>query len=211
MKKICVLLYLILCVGYMNAQELKLFCLDDGLTLQVANTEKKSADFFESDPSIVALITGQQFSAPFGADSYYDYAFTQGSGNIFAVFQMGKDTMISGDSSDSLVALRYLLRMDRWLVCDGVIDRQAADTSANTKKYWPALRTALGTKDGKHFCFASSEGEVSIYEWANILLADGFRQAIDLSGGTTGELTSKKLIFYAVAKNNRSSGTILDK
>lgn len=197
MKKLCILLCLSLSLGYVDAQDLSEFCLDDALTLHVVNTEKTSTDFFESDTNVVAMITGQQFSAPFGAESYWNYAFAAGTENCFTIFQMGKDVVTSGDEKSPPISLRHLFRMDYWLISDGAIDRQAKEAKGSV-----AFRTALGTKNGKHFCFASSQIEVTLEEWATLLLASGFRQAIDLSGGVTGNLTSKKLILYAKSKSS---------
>jgi exopolysaccharide biosynthesis protein len=82
-----------------------------------------------------------------------------------------------------------------WLVLGShpLLISQGSTLQASEARYnlRPAFRSAIGTKDNRNICFAVSNREILMRDWAGILLGSGYRAALNLDGGPVSQMAQR--------------------
>jgi len=107
---------------------------------------------------------------------------------FFTVSKDGKQINISETLDGRLSNYWLVIGTHPLLVADSKINSQSQETRyAST-----GLRSAIGTKNGRNICFAVSENELTMAQWAERLQNSRYKGAINLDGGPISQMAVRE-------------------
>jgi len=203
MKKLLVLVLNMGLALIAHTQNISEYCFDkEKLEIRIETTTP--SEFLKTNQSAVAAINGPYFDL-FGKteglvvvqnENYSKGATTLAccTGEVRGYLYVGKGaSKITADMTvNPKTDISVIIGSHPLLIVGGGIYSQAREDRYNLfsdGSIRTAYRSAIGTKDGVHLCIAVSESEISMEQWANLLLSNGYTQAINLDGGPISQLS----------------------
>lgn len=104
----------------------------------------------------------------------------------FMVNKIGKDVTVDETMPGEFFDYWLVIGTHPLLVVHGEVHPQAREERYLRRR--AAFRSALGTKDNRNICFAVSNEELLMYDWARELENAGYLGAINLDGGFYSQL-----------------------
>jgi len=169
---------------------------DQGISMEKVTTFPRS--FLGYNPAVLAVINGIYFGPPVPDSFQYEpigIAYIDGKSNLaksgairgyFTISKDGSEVLVSENMSQPFSDYHMVIGTHPLLVVDSQIPPQAFEERYN--RTGKTNRSAIGTKDGRNVCFAVSEKQLTMQEWAEQLQYEGYKGALNLDGGSPSEL-----------------------
>ncbi len=221
MKKIIVIMLLSISI-FAHAQTtltLSEYC-GNVENFNVVVTTSTPLDFLEDNSLVQVAINGPYYDVNGNTEGIVigpnNHTYSSRSGEIRGDLFVVDDSIfaVSRRSEFFVNNPSYHIGTHPLLTVNGEISSQADESRYNwvnnkTGVIFKAFRSAIGTKDGVHICVTVSDQQVTMSEWARLLLKNGYKYSINLDGGPISQLairgkgsfggggtTPTRMIFY---------------
>ena len=170
------------------------FSISQKKSIAMREITMKPADFVRKDSNIEAAINGVYFgkdNRPEGIayltrNHHFATRKPEHVRGYFTIDRNGSSVDVSESLRGNFSDYWLVIGTHPILVADGKVNSQAREERYNKRR--PAPRSAIGTKGGKNVCFAVSEDDISMANWASLLQQSGYSGAINLDGGPFSQL-----------------------
>lgn len=201
MKKLFTVSLLVFSCTFSQAQDKTIdeycFTISDSITIGIAKKIITPKDFLNQN-RVEAVINGVYYGKngepdgiAFLADNHH---LGSGKGDIrgyFTVNKAGTEVKVTEHLNNDYSKYWFVIGTHPILILKGKVHSQAGEDRYNVRpnrELKKAFRSAIGTKDGRNICFVVSKSKISMAEWAQQLLNEGYYSAINLDGGPVSQL-----------------------
>lgn len=183
------------------------------VTIGMEKTSATPESFMKGKPKIKASINGTYYGQdlkPQGMTYIAEnhHLATERPEDIrgyFSVDKTGRSINVGERLPGKISDYYFIIGTHPLLVANQTVDKQANEPRCRGRL---AYRSALGTKIDD-VCFAVSEDQITINEWAKRLQAAGYRGAINLDGGPVSQLAVRNTNGIVEVKGKGNAQTKL--